>query len=346
MYAVEPGGRWPPIDRATLDAWSAPYRGWHYHPDPVIPSDLKIPGHEKFHSFDVPTVYQLPGQPGKWFMSFIGFNGQGYNSFVAESTNLRAMDAIRAWPWASVRRTNSTTAAASSARSSTSPTTSRRRALLKQRDGKFWTLYGCYPRQGGYELRPGYEGVAVQRRRADLAPGQEHADSRRAGSRLRRLGKGLHLPAVAGRARGPVLQFLQRGQRRHRADGRRHLDQLARLETLRRQSRSSASARAAMTRQFCSDGKVFRDGDHWVMFYFGVGKGGAHIMAAFSRDLQHWTSHPEPLYQAGGHPGGLDRQYAHKISLVHNPANDTFYLTTAPWEKRARPETRGAALAC
>ncbi len=78
--------------------------------------------------------------------------------------------------------------------------------------------------------------------------------------------------------------------------------------------------------RFCSDGKVFRDGDHWSMFYFGVGRGGAHIMVAFSRDLLHWTAHPEPLYQAGGHPGGLDRQYAHKISLVYNPANDTFYM--------------------
>jgi len=37
--------------------------------------------------------------------------------------------------------------------------------------------------------------------------------------------------------------------------------------------------------KFCSDGKVFRDGDHWVMLYFGVGRGGAHVMAAFSRDL-------------------------------------------------------------
>ncbi len=78
--------------------------------------------------------------------------------------------------------------------------------------------------------------------------------------------------------------------------------------------------------KFCSDGKVFRDGDHWVMFYFGVGHGGAHIMAAFSRDLVHWTAHPEPLYKAGGHPGGLDQQYAHKISLVYNPENDTFYM--------------------
>jgi len=78
--------------------------------------------------------------------------------------------------------------------------------------------------------------------------------------------------------------------------------------------------------RFCSDGKVFRDGDHWVMFYFGVGRGGAHIMTAFSRDLRHWTVNPEPLYKAAGHPNGLDRKYAHKISLVYNPKNDTYYM--------------------
>jgi predicted GH43/DUF377 family glycosyl hydrolase len=62
------------------------------------------------------------------------------------------------------------------------------------------------------------------------------------------------------------------------------------------------------------------------MFYFGVGGGRAHIMAAFSRDLLHWKAHPEPLYKAGGHPGGLDGQHAHKTSLVHDPASDMFYL--------------------
>jgi len=82
----------------------------------------------------------------------------------------------------------------------------------------------------------------------------------------------------------------------------------------------------AYDEQFCSDGKVFRDGDHWVMIYFGVGRGGAHIMAAFSRDLVHWTRHPEPLYKAGGHPLGLDATYAHKVSLVYNDANDTYYM--------------------
>ena len=48
-------------------------------------------------------------------------------------------------------------------------------------------------------------------------------------------------------------------------------------------------------------------------------------MAAFSRGLAQWTAYPEPLYKAG-QPSGLDNQYAHKISLVYNPKNETFYL--------------------
>jgi hypothetical protein len=66
------------IDRETLDKWSAPYRGWYYQPDHVISADPKIPGHEDFKNADVPCVYQMPGQPDKWYMSFIAFNGKGY----------------------------------------------------------------------------------------------------------------------------------------------------------------------------------------------------------------------------------------------------------------------------
>ena len=62
------------------------------------------------------------------------------------------------------------------------------------------------------------------------------------------------------------------------------------------------------------------------MFFFGVGRGGAHIMAAYSCDLLEWTVDPEPLYKSGGHPEGLDEQYAHKISLVYRAENDTYYM--------------------
>jgi hypothetical protein len=80
--------------------------------------------------------------------------------------------------------------------------------------------------------------------------------------------------------------------------------------------------------QFKSDAKVFWDEDaaHWVMFYFGVGKGGAHIMVAFSKDLLHWISDTNPLYTAGANPSGLDKQHAHKISLIWNPLSATWFM--------------------
>jgi len=49
-------------------------------------------------------------------------------------------------------------------------------------------------------------------------------------------------------------------------------------------------------------------------------------MAAYSLDLYHWVVDPEPLYKAGGNPSGLDQRYAHKISLIWNPVNKTYYM--------------------
>jgi predicted GH43/DUF377 family glycosyl hydrolase len=314
----------PLVDRETLDAWSAPYRGWHYWPTHIIPADPKILGHEEFRNTDVPCVYQLPGQPDKWFMSFVAFDGRGYNSFVAESfdlvhwTNLRlAMGfgpegefdyggrVIGAYLYESYDI--------------------RAPRVLKRRDGNFWTLYGCYPRQGGYELRPGFEGVAVSddglrwRRTKDSPILSVHdADC---GTWEKDC---IYQPWLVAHE-GQFFNFY------NAANG--HTEQMGvafsrdLLTWTRYPSNPVIHNRSGgYDERFCSDGKVFRDGDHWTMFYFGVGRGGAHIMVAFSRDLLHWTAHPEPLYKAGGHPDGLDRQYAHKISLAYNPENDTFYM--------------------
>ena len=316
----------PPIDAATLDQWSAPYRGWHYQAEPVIPADYKIPGHEKFQNFDVPTVYQIPGVPGKWFMSFIGFNGQGYNSFVCESTDLvHWTDPRLAMGFGRQGEFDFGGCVVGAYLYQSYDIKAPR--LLKKRDGKYWTLYGCYAKQGSYEIDPGYEGVAssvdglVWTRVGDKPILSVH--DKDCGDwekdciyqpwlvehegRFYNFYNAKHMPDWIEQIGGATSADL--------------------LEWKRYASNPVVRVRpGAYDEKFCSDGKVFRDGDHWVMFYFGVGRGGAHIMAAFSRDLVHWTAHPEPLYKAGGHPGGLDRQYAHKISLVYNQANATFYL--------------------
>jgi len=91
--AVEPG-EWEfktekseTIDAENVKKWSAPFRNWHYYPDHVIGAKPGIKGFENVKMTDVPTVFQLPGDK-KWFMTFIGFDGKGYRSFIAESNDL------------------------------------------------------------------------------------------------------------------------------------------------------------------------------------------------------------------------------------------------------------------
>lgn len=312
-----------PIDRATLDRWSAPYRGWHYWPDHVIPAEPKIPGYEDFVNTDCPTVYQIPGERG-WRMSFIAFNGKGYHSFVAESDDLihwrNPRLAMGFGPEGEFDHGGCVVGAyLYRSYDIKAP------RILKRRNGKYWTLYGCYPRQGGYELRPGYEGVACS---------DDGLVWRRAKPAYI---LSVHEPGVGAWEKDCIYQpWLVEHRGRfynfyNAANGGVEQTGLATSTDLLTWTRHPENPvvrnrPGGYDEQFCSDPKVFRDGDHWVMFYFGVGRGGAHIMAAFSRDLVHWTAHPEPLYKAGGHPGGLDQQYAHKISLVYRRENDCFYL--------------------
>jgi len=46
------------IDDVTLKQWSAPYRGWHYWPEPVVPEKPHVPGLDKFQNTDCPCVFQ------------------------------------------------------------------------------------------------------------------------------------------------------------------------------------------------------------------------------------------------------------------------------------------------
>lgn len=314
----------PPIDRETLDRWSAPYRGWHYWPDPIIPAEPKIPGHEAFRNTDVPCVYQLPGQPDKWYMSFIAFNGQGYNSFVAESTDLIHWHQRRlAMGFGRPGEFDHGGCVIGAFLYDSYDIRAPR--VLRRREGRFWTLYGCYPRQGGYELRPGYEGVATSDdglvwRRAKDQPILSVSDAD-CGAWERSC---IYQPWLVAH-KGKFYDFYNAAQGGVEQTGLALSTDL--LNWKRYPGSPVIRVRAkGYDEQFASDPKVFRDGDHWVMFYFGVGRGGAHVMAAFSRDLLHWTAHPEPLYKAGGHPGGLDKIYAHKVSLAYRPQDETFYV--------------------
>lgn len=311
------------IDRQTLDKWSAPYRGWHYQPEHVIPEKPGIKGFPNVHMTDVPTVFQIPGEK-KWHMTFIGFDGNGYQSFVAESDDLVNWGNMRlAMGFGKLGEFDFGGRVLGAYLYEDYDIKAPR--MLKKRNGRYWSLYGAYPRQGGYELIPGYEGVACSEdgitwRRAQDEPilsvfqkdcAAWEKDCIYQPWLLEHEGRFYNLYNAKGKVEQLGLAFSED------------------LLSWKRYEKSPVipvGLKGGYNDQFSADGKIFRDGDHWTCFFFGVGKGSAHIMIAFSRDLLHWTVDPAPLYKAGGNPSGLDQKYAHKISLVYNPKNETFYL--------------------
>ena len=311
------------LAQATLAQWSAPYRNWHYWPEHVVPSTPQVGTITNLLGTDVPTVYQVPGD-AKWYMSFIGFDGRGYQSFVAESEDLIHWQNYHlAMGFGPTNEFDHGGRVIGAFLYESYDIKAPR--VLKKREGKFWTLYGAYPRQGGYELRPGAEGVATsedgitwQRAKAQPILSVFEADCGKWEKDC------VYQPWLVEH-QGRFFNFYNAANGGVEQTGVAFSTDL--LNWMRYPANPIVRNRpGGYDEQFCSDAKVFRDGDHWTMFYFGVGRGGAHIMVAFSRDLVHWTSDPEPLYKAGGNPSGLDKQYAHKIALVWNPKNETFYL--------------------
>lgn len=311
------------IDAATVARWSAPFRNWHYWPTHLIPAHPAIEGFTNLDGTDSATVYQLPGDD-KWYMSYVAFDGKGYQSFVVESNDLLHWKNPRLAMGFGPKGEFDHGGCAIGAYLYESYDLKAPR-LLKKHDGKYWTLYCSYPRQGGYELRPGYEGVAGSDDGIHWKRAKENyilsVHDRDCGAWEKSC---IYQPWLLEYG-GTFYNFY------NAANGGREQLGLATSTDLLNWTRYAGNPvlrnrPGGYDAGFCSDAKVFRDGDHWVNFYFGVGRGGAHIMIAFSRDLLHWTADPEPLYKAGGHPNGLDRQYAHKISLVFNPANETYYM--------------------
>ncbi|MDD8045599.1 MAG: hypothetical protein PHF14_03950 [Verrucomicrobiota bacterium] len=314
----------PVIGLQTAQDWSKAFRNWHYHPDHVISADPKIPGFPDVHMTDVPTVYQRPGD-SRWYMTFIGFDGKGYQSFVAESSDLLHWHSPRlAMGFGPEGEFDHGGVVLGAFLYEDYDIQAPR--TLKRFQGKYWSLYGAYPRQGGYELRPGYEGLAWSEDGLSWTRAQDEPIL------------SVFQPDCGAWEKDCIYQpwLVEHHDRFYNfynaANG--GIEQLGMAESsdLRTWKRYSGNPviphgpDGSFNQNFSSDGKVYWDRDHWVMFFFGVGRGGAHVMAAYAKDLRHWTVDPDPLYRSGGNPSGLDSQYAHKVSLIWNPANETYYM--------------------
>jgi len=323
------------VDIDTIKKWSAPYRGWHYHPDHVIPPKPEIEGFADVYMTDVPTVYQLPGDT-KWYMSFIGFNGRGYQSFVAESNDLLNWTNMRL-AMGFGREESFDFGGCVLGAFLFGDYRIKAPRTLKKKDEMYWSLYGAYAKQGKYEIDPGYEGIASSEDGLAWKRAKEQYIL------------SVHDKDVLDWERDSIYQpwlVEYEGEYYNFYNAKRMPEWVEQIglatsknifDWKRHPENPVLRVRSdGFDADFVADGKVFKDGDHWTMFYFGVGKGGAHVMVAFSRDLLHWVADPEPLYKAGGNPSGLDSQHAHKISLVWNPENKSWYMHYCAVGKKGR----------
>ncbi len=312
------------IDMAQVKEWSKAFRGWHYYPEYVIQPEPGISGYENVKMTDVPTVFRIPGEDG-WFMSFIGFNGEGYQTFLAQSGDLVHWKNMRLAMGFGPEGDFDHGGVVLGAYLYESYGIKDER-LLKKRNGVYWTLYGAYPRQGGYELRPGYEGVAMSTNGRNWTRAQDDPILSIYQEDCGEWEQSCIYQPWLVEHKGRFYNFYNAANEGIEQLGAAFSSDLLNWRRHVNNPVIPHGAGGSYNEKFSSDGKVFLDGDHWVMFFFGVGQGGAHIMAAYSRDLVNWTVDPEPLYKNGGHPNGLDAQYAHKISLVYRKETDTYYM--------------------
>lgn len=307
--------------------WSAQFRRWHHFPHHVIPAKPIINDFVDLQMTDVPTVFQLPESCDKWLMSFVAFDGKCYQSFVARSNDLVTWTEPQLAMGYGNEGDFDFGGRVLGAYLYESYDIKAPR-VLKKVNGRFWCLFGAYSKQGSYEIDPGYEGVAFSNDGVIWERARENSILSIFDRNVKSWEKdSIYQPWLLEND-GKFYNFYNAKNMTPEwceqiglatSDDMLHWNRYEANPILRTNPDS-------FDEQFCADAKVYRDGDHWLMLYFGVTNWTASIMVAYSRDLMHWTRDPEPLYRAGEHRFGLDSEHAHKVSLVWNPTNETFYL--------------------
>lgn len=318
------------ISSESVRAWSKKYRDWHYHDEHVIPPNPIIGGHEGIQMTDVPTVFQLPGDAEKFYMSFVGFDGVGYQTFIAESTNLVQWRNLKLAMGYGEEGAFDHGGVVLGAYLYESYSIDAPR-ILKMVDDNFISLYGAYKKKNQYEADPGFQGLAVSLNGLYWKRGHDESILSiygRPGEIKDWEKDSIYQPWLIEH-NGMYYNFYNAKQMPAWIEQIGIATSLNLLQWERHTDNPIICVcKDGFDTQFCSDPKVFWDEkeNHWVMFFYGVGRGAAHIMIAFSRDLHHWERDKTPLYQAGGNPSGIDNRYAHKVSIVFNHSNETFYM--------------------
>ncbi|WP_052508071.1 glycoside hydrolase family protein [Sphingomonas hengshuiensis] len=324
-----------PMALATADDPVAPFRTPHKFGKLVLAAS-GVAGSFDEKSVDCPFVFSANG---RFYLTYVGFDGIGYQTGIAESrdlttwTNRRLI--LQRDPASPVTRYNIAMASILRENALQSP------ARLIKVGGRYLGAWHAYP-SAGYEEGPAVIGLAwsddlLHWERGDpiLLP-QDGAEWERGGlykPYLIRVGDTYHLYYNAKTSGTPWQE--QTG--------------LATSTDLRRWTRHPASPllrngpAGSWDDRFASDPVVVEHRGRWGMFYFGLSTDKrARDLLALGTSPTEFAKAPEILVDAGA-PGSVDDTYAHKPSVLFHQG-DLYHFYCAVSGKWPN-DVRGLAVA-
>lgn len=262
---------------------------------------------------DCPCVYR---HRGKWFMIYIAFDGQGYETRLASSSDLLAWKPLGA---ILKRGTGGwDTEQAAGGASLVDPDWNGNWEIQAHR-GRYWMSY-LGGKKKGYETPPLSVGLAStddpgavrEWRRLETNPVLGPADASARAFEKDTLFKS-HILRDPERRLGHTFLLFYNARQKGVGVERIGVAVSDDLRSWRRWGDGPVLENG--DRGISGDPQLVRMGDLWVMFYFGAfWRPGAFDTFACSRDLVHWTKWTGPDLIAPSEP--WDRKYAHKPWVV------------------------------
>ncbi len=280
---------------------------------------------------DCPFVFR---HVGRFYMTYVGFDGVGYQTGLASSDNLitwtREGCILRRDPTSSVTRYNIAMNwivrdnAIHSAGS------------LKRVHGRLLGAYHAYP-NAGYEQGAAVIGLcwSDDLRQWKLDPPSLLAEG---GAEWER--GGLYKPCLVKHGDTYYLFYNAKTQEKHwhEQTGVATSRDLKTWERYQGNPLVHNGTEATWDDRFASDPCVLIDGKKWLLFYFGLdSQGRARDLLATGADPFHFRKSGEILIDVGP-PGSVDSTYAHKPSVIfHKGALYHFYCAVSgKWPDEVR----------
>jgi len=285
-------------------------------------------------SVDCPYVFH---RAGRFYMTYVGWDGTGYQTGLASSTNLvdwkKEGCILRRDPASEVTRYNTAMNWILRGNELRSP------GELKKVRGRYLGVYHAYP-NAGYEQGAAVIGLCWS---ADLMRWQIDPPCLRPEDGADWESGGLYKPCLVEEGGTYYLFYNAKNKNRIEQTG---VATSTDLKTWRRYESNPIIRNGgpeSWDERFASDPCILLDGTKWIFFYYSLDRRGkARDLLATGAGPFTPVKAPEILIDVGP-PGSVDETYAHKPSVVwNNGALYHFYCAVSgKWPK----ETRGISVA-